>query len=274
MNDPSPHELRRAWFSGYNAADVEVILAQFSLRVSQLWNELQATKERLDEADRERRELTRLLEESHRRELELAGTAGQAQALRSQAEADGRRHAQEIVDAAHLDAARVRSEAALEAEQARSQVGELLRLRETLASTMRAFTREFDAVMSGGERVAAPAPSPSAAAPPLAAPVPLPAERVVAPLPPTASVFDRNVEIEAGPFTDFASLSAFERELGVLPNVENVYIRRFEGDRATIEVTLDEPSPLLDELTRRLPYRLSIDHAAQDRIALRLSAAS
>jgi hypothetical protein len=85
-------------------------------------------------------------------------------------------------------------------------------------------------------------------------------------------MFDGRVELLVGPFDDFASLSAFERALGSLPKIEDVYIRRFADDRATIDVTLQEPASLIEDMTKRLPYRLDVQHADVDRIAVTVSA--
>ncbi len=263
MDDLSDHKLRRAWFRGYRAVDVQLVLAQASLRVTQLVSDLESTRSRLEAADSERRELTQLLAEAHRRELETAATA---EAARGQAARDAEARAEEVIDQAHLDAARIRAEAAVDSERVRSQVEDLLRLRESLAATIRLVTRDVDRVLKGEALPAAPAPPAPVAAPePAAAPAPVHVPEATRPL------FAQSVEIDAGPFEDFASLSAFERALGSLPKVGDVYVRRFQGDRATIEVTLDEPAPLLDDLTEGFPYRLSIDHTGDDRIELSIS---
>jgi hypothetical protein len=263
MDDLSTHKLRRAWFSGYRVADVEILVAQMSLRLSQLAGDLGMTRARLEEAERERRELAVLLDSAHRREVELIERASAAEAERDEAVREALSRATHTIDEAQLDAARIRADATLDAERARGQVDELLRLRDSLAATLRAVTRDFERVMRG-EPALAPTP---ARVPAVATPGPPPP----APAPP-AILFPRSVEIEAGPFADFASLSAFEQSLNRLPKVEGVYIRRFEGDRATIEVSLEEPAPLLADMTERLPYHLSVDHAGDDRIALHISA--
>src|SRR5262249_18637137 len=102
-----------------------------------------------------------------------------------------------------------------------------------------------------------------------------PAEVAEMPVPaPARDVFDCQIELDAGPFNDFAALAAFERALGSLPKVEDVYIRRFEGDRAIIDVTLEEPAPLLESMAERLPYRLDIQSAVADRISMTVSSAA
>lgn len=290
MQDPtsnSPLTLRRAWFSGYRVVDVEVILAQFGFRVSQLWQDVQALKERLKDVEADRDAIERRLGEAHQRELELLAVATSAQGARDQVNEIARQEARAIVDAAHLDAARIRGEAARAADAARGQVDELLRLRGTLSSTMRSVVRDFESLVGDVDAprglaftpsdmsVEAHAFTASVLPPPVAPPGPAlaRAERPAdpAPAPSRSGVFDGRVELDAGPFTDFASLSAFERALGAIPNIEDVYIRRFEGDRATIDLKLEEPAPLLEEMTARLPYQFAVDHSDLDRIAVTVS---
>lgn len=239
MADDSRPRLRRSWLSGYRVADVEVLRARLELAISHLTRTLEASRARLAESEAERERLAA--------ELARAEAAREEAAVRTQARTD------ELFEAARLDAARIRAAAALEEQEARVRVDELLRLRDRLATTIRAVTVDFERVMTGAEE---PPPADPPAPPAPADPAAPPAEA-------------RTVELEAGPFHDFASLSAFEDALGSLSKVEDVYVRRFEGDRATIEVTCgEEPAALLDELTTRLPYTLSVDRADADRIAV------
>ncbi|MDX6669725.1 MAG: hypothetical protein QOI91_88 [Solirubrobacteraceae bacterium] len=46
------------------------------------------------------------------------------------------------------------------------------------------------------------------------------------------------VVVEAGPFADISSVSAFEQSLGQVPGVEEALVRSFEGNRAIIDVRL------------------------------------
>ena len=71
-------------------------------------------------------------------------------------------------------------------------------------------------------------------------------------------LFDTAIELDAGPFGDLGSLTAFEQALAALPGVSEVYIRGFEAGRATIDLSLHAPAPLLEEMTERLPYVLDV----------------
>lgn len=71
-------------------------------------------------------------------------------------------------------------------------------------------------------------------------------------------LFDTAIELDAGPFGDLGSLTAFEQALAALPGVSEVYIRGFEAGRATIDLSLHAPAPLLEEMNERLPYVLDV----------------
>ena len=87
-------------------------------------------------------------------------------------------------------------------------------------------------------------------------------------------IFETRVELDAGPFSDFASLSAFERSLSHLPRVEDVYVSRLAGDRAPIQLTLSEPSPLLQAMRETLPYSFEVHSASRAKIVLNVVAQS
>ncbi len=87
-------------------------------------------------------------------------------------------------------------------------------------------------------------------------------------------IFEPRVELDAGPFSDFASLSAFERALAQLAMVDDVYVRRLAEDRALIELTLSEPSPLLAAMFESLPYELDVRSANRSKLVLNVHAES
>ena len=258
MDDPAPPKLRRTWLSGYRIGDVDVLLAQFRLRV-------RGTAARAPQPQGQ------LLA---RRSPSATGRGAGERARRRARGGSGRvAHAlEQTLEDARLDAARIRAAAALEEERARSQVEELLRLRDTLATTLRTVSRATSNARCRASR----SPSRTRASARARAGCGARAGGVVAapavePPAPAGDLFNGQVEVEAGPFQNFASLAAFEQALGGLSKVEDVYIRRFEGDRATIEITLQEPAALLDEMTQRLPYRLTVDVAEHDRIELEVA---
>jgi DivIVA protein len=134
------------------------------------------------------------------------------------------------------------------------------------------------AVASESVAAAPPAPEPDsisipAAPPPPVTPLPV-SPPPVSPPPPAAyeePVFEKRLELDAGPFSDFAALSAFERALGHLPEVEEVYVRRLADDRALIELTLNKVAPLLQTMRESLPYALDVRSASRSKIVLNVS---
>jgi hypothetical protein len=142
--------------------------------------------------------------------------------------------------------------AALEAELARYRrdADDVGRIRERLTNVIRELARELDVAP--------------------AAPDAVPEAPAAAPL----DVFDTAIELEAWPFGDLASLMEFESSLHALPGVTEVYIRGFEGGRATIELALDQPSPLLHEMALNLPYRLDVRSQDPGHIAMAVEPAA
>jgi DivIVA protein len=113
---------------------------------------------------------------------------------------------------------------------------------------------------------------PAAEAPPGEAPAAAEAVSAAQPEPePDEQLFETRVELDAGPFTDFAALSAFERTLAHLEKVEDVYVRRLADDRALIELTLGEPSRLLEAMRHTLPYSIDVRSADGAKIVMDVS---
>ncbi len=83
-----------------------------------------------------------------------------------------------------------------------------------------------------------------------------------------ARMFQGCVEVEIGPLGDFAQLVGFEdaaREIGATSEISIV---RFSDGRATLEMTLDEPVELLEELERRCAMGFRVRDNRDGRIVL------
>jgi hypothetical protein len=85
-------------------------------------------------------------------------------------------------------------------------------------------------------------------------------------------LFETRVELDVGPFADFAALSAFERSLVHLAKVDDVYVRRLADDRALIELTLSESAPLLQTMREMLPYSIDVRSANRTRLVVNVTA--
>jgi hypothetical protein len=115
----------------------------------------------------------------------------------------------------------------------------------------------------------APAADPLAQAPAAAEPPAAPA--LPAPPAPEPSAFEEipfegAIALDAGPFTDIATLSTFEQELAHVPGAEDVYVSGFEGNRAIVELRLAAPVALIGEMRRVLTGGFTVAEAGAGRV--------
>jgi hypothetical protein len=233
--------MRRSLF-GYRPADVLTVVSRLADSLDREWRERQLLHQELD---RVRAELSAELQEERARRIE--------------AEQTGRLEAARLLSEAEEQAARLRHEASVRVGDAAQRLEEILRVREQLLGEVRGIVEAYRDVLERAEQGRIPAVAAVAPAPPAAQ------RRTtrVAPVEPSfavnggAGLFPRLVRLDAGPFHDFGELAAFERSLGDLPKVEDVHVRHFGDERAEIELTLTEETPLLHDLDRHLPYRLT-----------------
>lgn len=235
--------------------------------------------------------------QGHSRELaeSLAAAKVEVEAQRARADAAGRelererRRADDRVEAAEHrarailaeadeQAARIRGGAYLKVDEIGRQLEEILRLRSSMTVSLRGILEDVGVALARieqGEPLAAPGVSSPAAQAPAPAPAISPEPSGA---PPFAAadeqLFERRLELDVGPFADFASLSEFERALGSLPRVDDVYVRRFQGERATIELAMAHEQPLLALLRDALPYGFDAERTEPGALRLTLEAAS
>ncbi|HEV8685935.1 MAG TPA: hypothetical protein VGQ84_01570 [Gaiellaceae bacterium] len=202
----------------------------------------------LDQTWREKETLRGELETTRERHAEEL----RRQRLRGdRLEAEGRAAAARIVAEAEEQATRIRADAGRGVSEATSRVEHLLRVREQVLGELRGIVQAYGSLLAQVEhgrpleRVVAEEELQDALAPQRPA-----LEHVAG----SGDLYPTHVELDAGPFADFAELSAFERSLARLPKVEDVYVRRFGDERAEIELTLTEERPLVHDLTHHLPY--------------------
>jgi hypothetical protein len=139
------------------------------------------------------------------------------------------------------------------------RIDELQRLREELDEATRALREDYD---RAGPAAVTAAANPAAEPGPAAAPAPA--------AQPAEATFSGDVVINAGPFADMATLSAFELALSRLPGSADAYVRSFEGHRALVEVRLEQPVDLLAELRRTLPFRFDVVAVGRAEVTLTL----
>jgi hypothetical protein len=78
------------------------------------------------------------------------------------------------------------------------------------------------------------------------------------------------VVIDAGPFTDIATLSAFETSLGEVEGVVDAVVRSFEGNRAIVDVGVRPGAELAASLRGGLPFEVDVVEAQDGGLTLHL----
>jgi hypothetical protein len=92
------------------------------------------------------------------------------------------------------------------------------------------------------------------------------------PAPAPAQLFASAVELDVGPFANFDELSGFEHTLAGVADVREVYVRRFFGGRAIVEIAASRELALLDRLGDVLPGGFAVDYAEPDALRITLAA--
>jgi len=170
------------------------------------------------------------------------------------------------------------------------QLAELVRFREELERSAREFLAEYERVL-GGLRATTDAAVEAAShrsgpVPPAATPDAVAAASPDSPAAPgtvaeswspassgaygglDTTVLDGTIAVDAGPFSDIATLSGFEQALGSVPGVRDVHVRGFEGSRALIDLTLGQPVALGTELRRTARVAFTITQADAGRLTV------
>jgi hypothetical protein len=129
------------------------------------------------------------------------------------------------------------------------QLDELLRFRDQLADAATALVEDYSRVLEQIARAAGPGADGDPPREPEAAPATFP---VPPPAPPSpeGSLFSGHVVVDVGPFSEIASLAAFEQALTRVPHAEDVHVSSFEGHRARIDLRLSGEVALVFELRR------------------------
>lgn len=271
---------------GYRREDVEFALAELRLTLRQLENDVEALRDRNRELETELSGAQTEIEAFRRQEHDLNQQIGAALRRGEEIEDVAQARAREIIAGAEEAALRAGSEAEKRIQDTNEQLDELLRLKDNLLEVVRAVIGDFDEAVSRVERgePVFPEAAPKAAEPvalePAPSAPPLPAVPTIPEEPPPAEpaelpdeqLFETRVELDAGAFSDFASLSAFERALSRLPKVEDVYVRRLAEDRALIELTLSEATQLLQAMRESLPYSVEVRSASRSKLVVNVSA--
>lgn len=280
-HDINNSPLRRRFFGGYRPADVEVLAALWRSAVDSLESEVNRGKERAAELDLDLRALRARLESYIAREAELNKALANAHAHAHDIEERAQANARRLVQEAEERATELRAEAFARIAATGEQIDDLLHARDALVASVRASVGELDSLLVRIDRSHAIAPraetpaNASAQAHQPQTPQQAPQEQPVrAPVtgPDADRLYEGRVEVDAGPFLDFPALSSFERALAGISGVADVYVRRFVDDRATIEVTLGEPTLLVSVMAADLPFGFDVQSIDGEGLALTLHA--
>ena len=260
---------------GYNRNDVNYSLRELEDAVRRLEEQLEEARGRARDTETELRFTQAELAAFRARESQITEAFAAAQRRAAELEGTAEARSRMILAQAEEQAAKIRGDAHLKIEDTARQLDEILKLKGTLA--------ESDARRADGGRTAA---RPDRArrahrgragrcGHAVAGTATCRRRRAPdAALEHNGLLFERRVELEAGPFSDFAALSTFERALGRLPSVQDVYVRRFSGEEAAIELTLGEEIDLVARLRDVLPYEFDVEHADPRGARIRVPAAS
>jgi len=72
--------------------------------------------------------------------------------------------------------------------------------------------------------------------------------------PAQGAVYAGEVEVEVGPFNDFAQLTLFEDAAAGIDGASEIRVKRFSGGRAWVSMNLENPVDLLRELEEKAPF--------------------
>lgn len=271
---------------GYRREDVEHLLAEMRLTFRELELELATIHARARDLESQLGEARLELDLFRERRFELARAMTNARVRAEKIEHDAQMHAAEIVAAAGEEAGRRLEELGTHVAARCGELEELLALtKQTFVAGVRGCVRELEVALEragtdGGETppmlpgLEEHAGTDRGQTPPAPAePTPEP-EPDREPDPPSDdTLFTDHVELDAGPFPDIDSLSAFESELTRLPDIDDVHVRRLDGGRAVIELTLTSSAPLVAVLREHLSYSLWIRGRNGTRLVIDVEAA-
>jgi uncharacterized protein YigA (DUF484 family) len=147
---------------------------------------------------------------------------------------------EEIYGQARRQATRIRMKALEDAVQMADRVTELARLRDELGTRVVELAEVARARLGMEEVVSAPA----------------------------TGRYAGEVEVEIGPFRDFAQLTGFEDAAAAVNGASEIRLTRFADRRATLSLQLDDPVELLRELEERAPFDFVVRDTRRDQLVL------
>lgn len=276
----------RRFGGGYRRDDVDLLLAELRLTLRAFELELSGLRERSRELEGRLRDARGEIDSFHAKGYELARAMSTARERAAQIEREAGERSEAVVAQAEAEAARriaeadaaalarieeAEAEAARRIEAVAGPIAELTMEKERLLSEIRALVSKVGESIAGADAPDADSGTRLENGFPGVADLSGLRERARRGGEPSAEEpepFETHVELDAGPFADIDSVANFERELSRLPNVEDVYVRRMNGERAAIDLTVAPGTPLLAEMRDKLPYQLEVRDRALDRLVI------
>ena len=160
-------------------------------------------------------------------------------------------------------------------DELREEIADLVRIRNQLESAARELVAEYDRLVGRLQELQPAAATEAVDAPPVA---PAPASAPPAGQPTAAGAaedartFQGALVVDAGPFTDITTLTAFEQALAGVPDAKEVHVRGFEASRALVNIRLVRPVALVAWLRERLPLSIAVREATVGRLVLDVAA--
>jgi cell division septum initiation protein DivIVA len=249
----------RRFGGGYRREDVDLLFAELRLTLRALELELGTLRDRTRDLEDRLRDARSEIDTFHAKGYELARAMSAARERTEKIEQETQARAEQLIAEAEAEAAR-------RIEAAEAQIAALAGERNRVLDEIRDLVNRVGASIAGIEGSD---PVPGIEPEPLSVEDGFPG----ADLSGLRERFATHVELDAGPFPDFDSVAGFERELAGLAEVEDVYVRRVSGERATIELTVAKDTLLLAEMQERLPYHLEVRDRSLDRLVIDVEAA-
>lgn len=221
---------------GYDPDEVDAALEARDARLTRLEREAQRLAERV--VERERR-----LQEALKGPMAAAADANRVVLTRALSSIE------EIYGQARRQATRIRMRALEDAVQMADRVTEMSRLRDDLGARISelAEVARLRLGMEEEERAAVGTEPAQTAAP---------------------GVYAGEVEVEVGPFRDFAQLTGFEDAAAGVQGASDIRIKRFADRRATLSMNLEGPVELLRELEERAPFEFAVRDTRRNGLVL------
>jgi hypothetical protein len=218
----SKERFRRA-LRGYDPDQVDAAIEARDARLARLEREAQRLAERV--VERERR-----LQEVLRRPMAAAADTNRVALSRALASIE------EIYGQARRQATRIRMRALEDAVQMAERVTEMSKLRDELGARISELAEvarlRLGLEQQEGRRQVGTEPA-----------------RTAGP-----GVYAGRIEVEIGPFRDFAQLTGFEDAAAGVEGASEIRVKRFADRRATFSISLENPVELLRELEERAPF--------------------